>query len=68
MKAKIEETKIALPMHIVGVRRGWVVNATPGHLTRGPHYAGGWVDLGVSLDEYRKSRLHQNLNLRQSNP
>jgi len=33
-------------MHNVGVRRGWVVNATPGHLTRGPHYTGAWVDLG----------------------
>lgn len=68
MKAKMEDTNIALPMHSVGVRRGWVVNATPGHLTLGPHYTGGWVDLGVSLDGYGKSRIHQNLNLRLSNP
>ena len=68
IKAKMRDTNIALPTHNVVVRRGWVVNATPGHLTRGPHYTGDWVDLGVSPDEYGNSRLYQNLNLRLSNP
>jgi hypothetical protein len=55
-------------MHNDGFRRGWVVNATPGHLSRGPHYTGGRVYFGVNLDGYGKSRLHQNLNLRLSKP